>query len=912
MGRYTHSVLVYIGAMVLLVGLSTSGSILYEPVAETAPWLTLTALTILAAISHLYPVKSAKQGIFYVLASTFQFAAVFLVPGWMLPLFCAGALLPVTLRDRARSGAWLRYVFNTAQSTLAGYVAWAIVVLGAATDLSGLIDILVVLFALIAFVTLQHLFVAGIIALNRKTALHRLELFTVSACLADSLPPFLGVLIAALWYNHLWILVLSMVPLVVVYRLMRQIQLVTQIDLDPKTGLYNFRYFQRVAQEEICRGVELRRPVALLFCDMDYLRDVNNTYGHLAGDRVLDQLAMLMTRRMPSTSVISRFGGEEFVILLPGTDREQACYLAEGLRVAVRDHTFIVADGTAINVTVSIGVSGAPADGVTQEVLLDKADRAVYKAKDLGRNRVCLYDHTLSATPSGELVQARSSFAPAPPPDCLPPAADARPVSSPSAPDSEPAEVAAVASSTALRAGTQIDLPRLIVITAGLMATAIALSGLQGDYPWPLLGLCVLAGIGAEWGKIPLLTANGHSASVSPAVAVSLAAGALLGLSGAVVVALGNALAHSLGTKSGHLVRTAFNAAVIVLANFSSGLIFQLIGVPQATSVAGWHLPATLIATVVSFLVNTGLLAAVVARNTQRPFFSNWWRSFGWLAPHFVLMGITGVFVVFAYRAGGYMGAVLAVAPLLIARYNFVESVASHNRSLEEVRRAHRDLQRSQAVQVRTLDELMQTISAMIDARDFSMSGHSEQVSRYAVALARELNLPAKDVDHVRLAGLLHDLGKIGVPEGILHKPAALTPDEWDVVREHAVLGERILTQVTALDEVARIVGEYHERFDGRGYPCGRAGSEISIGARIVAVADALDTIISGRPHAGARPLSWALTELVSCAGSQFDPIVVAALIRLVDAQGPGFFAPSQRQRIDLGLRKPPLSNIAL
>jgi HD-GYP domain-containing protein (c-di-GMP phosphodiesterase class II) len=174
------------------------------------------------------------------------------------------------------------------------------------------------------------------------------------------------------------------------------------------------------------------------------------------------------------------------------------------------------------------------------------------------------------------------------------------------------------------------------------------------------------------------------------------------------------------------------------------------------------------------------------------------------------------------------------------------------------------------------------------------VAGHSGRVAAYAVALGEELRLGERELAYLHTAGLLHDLGKIGVPEAILHKPARLTPEEYAIVQGHAALGERILAAVRPLAEVARMVGDHHERYDGAGYPHAEAGEAITRGGRILAVADTLDSILSDRPYAEGKPLAWALAELDRCAGAHFDPEVVAALHRVVAARGPAFVAPDR------------------
>lgn len=163
-----------------------------------------------------------------------------------------------------------------------------------------------------------------------------------------------------------------------------------------------------------------------------------------------------------------------------------------------------------------------------------------------------------------------------------------------------------------------------------------------------------------------------------------------------------------------------------------------------------------------------------------------------------------------------------------------------------------------------------------LDVRDAKTANHSETVADYAVAMARRLGLSPRHVERVRLAGLLHDVGKIGIPDSVLLKPGKLTEAEWLMMRRHPELGAQMLDSAT-LRDVRLWVLAHHERPDGTGYPYGLSGHEIPLEARILAVADAFEAMVSDRPYRAGRPQAEALTELRRCAGTQFDAEVVAA-----------------------------------
>ena len=162
--------------------------------------------------------------------------------------------------------------------------------------------------------------------------------------------------------------------------------------------------------------------------------------------------------------------------------------------------------------------------------------------------------------------------------------------------------------------------------------------------------------------------------------------------------------------------------------------------------------------------------------------------------------------------------------------------------------------------------------------REPELSDHGRTVRGLAAAVCRRLALPAEELDEVARAADLHDVGKMAIPDAILHKPGPLDADEWTFMHQHTVVGERILSAAPALAPVGRVVRSSHERFDGEGYPDRLAGASIPLGARIVAACDAFDAMVSSRPYREPLALAEALAELRRCAGTQFDPTVIDAL----------------------------------
>jgi putative nucleotidyltransferase with HDIG domain len=178
----------------------------------------------------------------------------------------------------------------------------------------------------------------------------------------------------------------------------------------------------------------------------------------------------------------------------------------------------------------------------------------------------------------------------------------------------------------------------------------------------------------------------------------------------------------------------------------------------------------------------------------------------------------------------------------------------------------------------------LKALTAALETRDAETHGHSERVVTFSLRLGRELGLDKAQMTALEFGSLLHDIGKIGVPDAILRKPAKLTDEEWIRMREHPLHGQQILREIEFLEAAACVVAQHHERWDGSGYPNGLKGSEIDLNARIFAVADAFDAMTSDRVYRRGRPYEAAAEELDKWSGRQFDPQIVEAFHRVPQA----------------------------
>ena len=222
--------------------------------------------------------------------------------------------------------------------------------------------------------------------------------------------------------------------------------------------------------------------------------------------------------------------------------------------------------------------------------------------------------------------------------------------------------------------------------------------------------------------------------------------------------------------------------------------------------------------------------------------------------------------------------------------FNLDEVVLNVNRALEKRRlvlenRAYQqhleEMVEKQAKKIRAA--FLNAITALayaLEAKDKYTSGHSQRVTKISVAIVKKLGMPQGSINEIRLAGLIHDIGKIGVRESVLNKPAKLTDDEFKHIKSHCEVGEHILTPIVEDEEILKMVRHHHERYDGTGYPDRLKGEQIPLGARILAVADTYDAMTSERPYREAMIDETAYAEIERCKGTQFDPEVTDVFLR--------------------------------
>jgi thiamine transporter ThiT len=342
-----------------------------------------------------------------------------------------------------------------------------------------------------------------------------------------------------------------------------------------------------------------------------------------------------------------------------------------------------------------------------------------------------------------------------------------------------------------------------------------------------------------------------------------LATAFLLNTETAMAVALVAALLQWLRRRS-EFDKAIFDAGNYALAAGAAGVTFHgLAGESRllAAAVAGCAFAA----------LNNGLVCLAMSLSENAGWRVVWHERFHWARYYFLFFGPLALVAETAYNLMGVQGLVAFALPpalMMLSARRYLERTAA---AVEEVREANVQLRRAHR-------DTIAALSRSMEAKDLYTGGHTGRVAAVSVALARCLGYDGEALEAIEIGALLHDIGKIGIPEQILRKQDRLDDEEWSIMRTHPLVSDFILAELN-LDRIVReCARSSHERVDGRGYPDGLGGEEIPLPARIVFVADAFDAITTDRPYRSGRSTAAALAEIEACAGTQFCPRVVAAL----------------------------------
>jgi putative nucleotidyltransferase with HDIG domain len=440
------------------------------------------------------------------------------------------------------------------------------------------------------------------------------------------------------------------------------------------------------------------------------------------------------------------------------------------------------------------------------------------------------------------------------------------------------------------------------IVGLGLVLFVLSIGRLASD--WIGIGaLTLLAGI-SELSSVELFNSSRNSrVSVSSIVALAGImiygpfAGILVhGFSGLITMVPNTFLTKlpRQGRES-TLKRGFFNMGMFVVSTFAAGLTYLSLGGNFNRIISASNFVPLVGAALVDTLANVCILIGVLTLQTGKSPAEIWKQNFQWSVPISILGGIIGGgALAVAYDLAGLLGVVIFFLPVLSIGYSFRLYANNSRKFIDQLEQLNLKLTRSNQQLEATNQELMETLASVVDAYDKYTYGHSAYVSVWAGALARELELEPDKIKALEQAGLLHDIGKVGISDAIINKPGPLTEDEYAIVKKHPTIGAEIVGRMSGLQPLVPFILHHHERWDGKGYPSGLAGEAIPLEARILALADAVDTMCSNRPYRPARNPEYVLQEVQKSAGTQFDPKVVKAFERFIDREGPEFLKKSR------------------
>lgn len=664
---------------------------------------------------------------------------------------------------------------------------------------------------------------------------------------------------------------------------------------DALTGLYNRAFF-----EEELRRLEKGRsfPVSLILCDLDDLKMVNDTLGHTRGDELLRRAARVIANCVRGSELVARVGGDEFAVVLPQTDRVAAEEVARRITQAVEENN---AGRPEFPLSISVGTATAEDPGRPLVEAYKDADDAMYRdklareAEPRGARKKAdqfafLYDFFRTVSGSLEVSEVAQQAL-----EAVLKVTGATSGSVVMLSEETPAAVAAETAAT-LERGDELR-----IVPAGEVVAAVEREGRAVHFDSrpgagmaaerrPAIAVPLTVG-----GKVTgVLTVAGlpEGASFSEdeaAFLTTLGAGLGLTLQNARLyrwlqakaamlerlVDLGQALAGHL--DEGKVLETALVGVRDVLG--AQWCVLRLLDGETGELVlkASSGMSAELQERAARARPEGSLLGEALRR--EEPVAVDDTAAAGpgmqlpYYAPEVRAMAVAPV------RTGGKILGTLKVYSPEPKRWSkeelgYLATVAAQVGLALQNARLYESLRRYYL-------SALEALAAALEAKDTYTRGHSVRVARLAQACARVLGLSDEEQEQLYLTALLHDIGKIGVPESILLKPGPLEPAEWEEVKSHPVVGARIVEPSGFPPQVVAAIRHHHENYGGGGYPDGLVGEEIPLLARIIGAADAYDAMTSDRPYRRPRTAEEAIEELRRGAGRQFDPLVVEAFLRV-------------------------------
>lgn len=669
----------YIGSLIILALLLmfTSAPLVMPSSAQLA---SLFVLLSMATVSQFFEVRFHDGRIYYP-HSLFFFAAVLLLPPFLLlPLFAIPlwlALLRSNREDRYAIGTQRDLLLSVAIQILTGSSAhWLYFALN--THLNQMVEIGQVFAALVAasvYVMGNHTLFRLADVLINETTWRESGLGMADNLWAEFVMAYLGYVVAVLWFVNPVMILPMFGVLVLIQKALLLPKLKHEAQTDSKTGLLNIRYFNRLVADALARAKQTQRSFSVIMADLDFLRRINNNYGHLAGDMVLIGISRIIQRSVRHEDAVARFGGEEFAVLLPDIDPEEAYAVAERIRVAIEEGWFEVPTSrTPIKTTMSLGVASYPYDATTVTDLIHQADIAVYQAKMEGRNRIVTASDLFyrikeeeKQLPSGQETRQQSG-----PAGLL----TKRPL---------PIEERETEFAPPLLAISPL-LPLLSPLMAKTIVLVMALALVAWGAFWQqpvdwnaTIGLMLLAGV-TQYLCVRLFSLE----RLSMAAALLFMAALLTRLPGAALVSAVIALA-SLVAQRGRPWRERLNSALFyqwatdVIACATPALLTTILALPlQINYALLFGVPFVIVGLAYGFTSAAFTALADTTMSGKR--FSEIWReSYQELPWHYLLLALIGLCFAIVYTMFGWRGMILSALPIYIMYFS-QEQLIGHTR----------------------------------------------------------------------------------------------------------------------------------------------------------------------------------------------------------------------------------------
>ncbi len=434
-----------------------------------------------------------------------------------------------------------------------------------------------------------------------------------------------------------------------------------------------------------------------------------------------------------------------------------------------------------------------------------------------------------------------------------------------------------------LRAKSYITL----VIACGSLGLLAQLSHFDPTKPWAFWALFLItvltSGLKVRLPTVPATLSVNFLFVMVGIAQFSLPEAMLLGVAGTIVQCLWRP------RNPPKTVQIAFSAGSVALAVLGAHAVFHG---PLSTLLGSLDSILLGLSALTYFMVNTSLVAGVIGLTERKPIVQTWYRTYLWILPyHLVLASAAWLIVVVNSQDSWH--ATVVLFPLVYFVYR------SYTMYLERLEKDKTHVEELAGLHFRTIEAL----ALAIEAKDATTGDHLQRVRVYALEIGKELKLNAQELDALQAASLLHDIGKLAVPEHIISKPGRLTPEEFEKMKIHPLVGAEILEEVKFPYPVVPIVRAHHEKWDGSGYPFGLAGEEIPIGARILSVVDCLDALASDRQYRRALPLDQAMEIVQGESGKSFDPLVVDVMRRrYIELEKMAINAGADREKVKLSM----------